>query len=89
MHPDPVPTVSVTQWIHLFRSGETGFSEEAARRIWQRYLPRLLTLARRHLDRRIRTRHDEEDAAQSMALESFLRPQPGATLPVRQHEGAP
>jgi hypothetical protein len=35
--------------------------DEAARRVWERYLPQLLTLARRHLDRRIRALQDEED----------------------------
>jgi hypothetical protein len=71
MRPDPTHAGSVTRLIHRFRSGSADSSDEAARRIWVRYLPRLLTLARRHLNRRIRVLHDEEDLAQSMAGSFF------------------
>jgi RNA polymerase sigma factor (sigma-70 family) len=73
MHPDPTHAGSVTGMIHRFQSGSADASDEAARRVWERYLPRLLTLARRHLDRRIRTLYDEEDLAQSMAGSFFHR----------------
>jgi DNA-directed RNA polymerase specialized sigma24 family protein len=41
--------------------------------MWQRYFPRLLTLARYHLDRRIRARYDEEDLLQSVGKSIFRR----------------
>jgi RNA polymerase sigma factor (sigma-70 family) len=74
---DPDPTGSVTQLIDRFRSGSPDSSDEAARRLWERYLPRLLTLARRHLDRRIRALQDEEDVVQSMGRSFFRRPRRG------------
>ena len=64
---------SVTQLIDRLQSGSPDSSDEAARRIWERYLPRLLTLARSHLDRRIRVLHDEEDVVQSMGQSFFMR----------------
>jgi RNA polymerase sigma factor (sigma-70 family) len=66
-------TGSVTQLIDLLRIGSTDASDEALRQIWERYLPRLLTLARRQLDRRIRVLHDEEDVVQSMGRSFFRR----------------
>jgi RNA polymerase sigma factor (sigma-70 family) len=71
--PDPKSDGSVTQMIDRFRSGSPDSSDEAARRIWVRYLPRLLILARRHLDRRIRVLQDEEDLVQSMGRSFFHR----------------
>jgi RNA polymerase sigma factor (sigma-70 family) len=41
--------------------------------MWERYFPRLLTLARRHLDRKIRVRYDEEDLLQSVGKSIFRR----------------
>jgi RNA polymerase sigma factor (sigma-70 family) len=70
-HPVSNPTGSVTQLIAHLQSEDPSLGDEAARRIWERYLPRLLTLARRHLDRRIRVLQDEEDVVQSMGR-SFL-----------------
>jgi hypothetical protein len=72
-YPDPPRTGSVTQLIDRLRSGSPESGDEAAQRLWERYLPRLLTLARRHLDRRIRVLHDEEDVAQSMGRSFFRR----------------
>lgn len=66
-------TNSVTRLIVNLRSEDPGLSDEAARRIWERYLPRLLTLARGRLDPRIRLRHDEEDVVQSMGRSFFRR----------------
>ena len=71
--PDSNPTGSVTQLIHRFRSGSPDASDEAARRVWERYLPRLLRLARSHLDRRIRVLQNEEDVVQSMGRSFFRR----------------
>jgi RNA polymerase sigma factor (sigma-70 family) len=73
MHPIPNSTDSVMEQIHRFRSGSPDSRNEAARRLWERYLPRLLTLARRHLDRRIRVLHGEEDVVQSMGRSFFRR----------------
>ena len=56
-----------------FQSGSPDISDEAARRLWERYLPRLLTLASRHLDRRIRILQDPEDVVQSMGNSFFRR----------------
>ena len=73
MHPVSNLTGSVTQLITYLRSEDPGLGDEAARRIWERYLPRLLTLARSHLDRRIRVLQDEEDVVQSMGRSFFNR----------------
>ena len=73
VHPVSNPTGSVTQLIGYLRSEDSGLGDEAARRIWERYLPRLLILARRHLDRRIRVLQDEEDVVQSMGKSFFNR----------------
>jgi RNA polymerase sigma factor (sigma-70 family) len=72
-HQDSNATGSVTQLIELLRTGSPDASNEALRQIWARYLPGLLTLARRHLDRRIRVLHDEEDVVQSMGRSFFRR----------------
>jgi RNA polymerase sigma factor (sigma-70 family) len=76
-HRAQAPTGSVTQLIHRFQSGDPVQRDEAARQIWERYLPRLLTLARRHLDRRIRAREDEEDVVLSAGKSVFNRVQRG------------
>jgi RNA polymerase sigma factor (sigma-70 family) len=68
-HPVSNPTGSVTDLIRRCQSED----DEAARRIWERYLPRLLTLARSHLDQRIRILHDEDDVVQSMGGSFFNR----------------
>jgi RNA polymerase sigma factor (sigma-70 family) len=73
MHPASNLTGSVTHLIARLRSEDPGLGDEAARRIWERYLPRLLILARDHLDRRIRVLHDEEDVVQSMGRSFFNR----------------
>ena len=72
-HPASNPIGSVTQLIAHLQSEDSSLGDEAARRIWERYLPRLLTLARHHLDRRIRVIQDEEDVVQSMGRSFFKR----------------
>jgi RNA polymerase sigma factor (sigma-70 family) len=72
-HADSNPTGSITQLIDRLRSGSPDSSDEAARRVWERYLPRLLTLARHRLDPRIRVLQDEEDVVQSMGRSFFRR----------------
>jgi RNA polymerase sigma factor (sigma-70 family) len=67
------PTGSVTQLLDRLRTGSLNSKDEAARRIWERYLPRLLKLARTHLDKRIRAVHNEEDVVQSMGTSFFSR----------------
>jgi RNA polymerase sigma factor (sigma-70 family) len=59
---------SVTHWIHQLKQGDS----LAARRLWERYFPRLVSLARDHLRGTRRRAEDEEDAAQS-AFASFCR----------------
>lgn len=71
--PEPTSSGSVTHLIHRLQSGSPGGDDEAAHHLWERYLPRLLLLARRHLDRRIRILQDEEDVAQSMGRSFFRR----------------
>jgi hypothetical protein len=53
-HPDPGPTSSFSDLIRRLRSGDPGLRDEAARRMWERYFPRLLKLARSRLHWRIR-----------------------------------
>jgi RNA polymerase sigma factor (sigma-70 family) len=72
-NPNSDRTGSVTQLVDRLRSGSPDSRDEAAGRVWERYLPRLLTLARHHLDRRIRVIQDEEDVVQSMGRSFFNR----------------
>jgi DNA-directed RNA polymerase specialized sigma24 family protein len=60
---------SVTRWIGALRSGD---SDEAARRLWDRYFHRLVNLARVRLKAAARGPDDEEDVALS-AFESLCR----------------
>jgi RNA polymerase sigma factor (sigma-70 family) len=69
----PDPTGSVTQLIQQFQSGDPVHREESARQLWERYLPRLLVLARRHLDHRVRAYENEEDVALSVGKSIFNR----------------
>jgi RNA polymerase sigma factor (sigma-70 family) len=59
---------SVTTWIGLLRAGEAA----AAQRLWERYFPRLITLARARLEGVPRQVADEEDVALS-AFHTFFR----------------
>jgi RNA polymerase sigma factor (sigma-70 family) len=73
MHPDPNPTGSVSRLIDCARNGLPASADEAARRLWERYRPRLLNLARCRLDPRVRALHDEEDVVQSIGRSFFHR----------------
>jgi DNA-directed RNA polymerase specialized sigma24 family protein len=64
----PMSTASVTHWIKQLRDGE----QEAARQLCERYLKRLIGLARERLLSSRRRVADEEDAALA-ALDSFFR----------------
>jgi RNA polymerase sigma factor (sigma-70 family) len=59
---------SVTTWVEQLRAGDRA----AAQRLWERYFPRLVGLARRKLRGLPRRAADEEDVALS-ALASFCR----------------
>ena len=59
---------SVTTWVEQLRAGNRG----AAQRLWERYFPRLVGLARRKLRGLPRRAADEEDVALS-AFDSFCR----------------
>lgn len=57
---------SVTRLINGLRSADEVERNEAAQQVWQRFSEQLLNLARRHLDRRVSARADEEDVLQTM-----------------------
>jgi RNA polymerase sigma factor (sigma-70 family) len=59
---------SVTTWIEQLRAGD----QAAAQRLWERYFPRLVGLARKKLQGVPRGADDEEDVALS-AFDSFCR----------------
>src|SRR3954469_11973834 len=59
---------SVTHWISLLKAGE----HAAVQPLWERYFPRLVTLARARLRGAPRRVADEEDVALS-AFDSFCR----------------
>jgi RNA polymerase sigma-70 factor (ECF subfamily) len=63
-HSDGSPG-SVTNWLRRH-------DDEAARRIWERYVRRLLTLARQDLERAVQARLGAEDVVQS-AFRSYFR----------------
>jgi len=69
---------SVTRLIEQLRSDDSAVRDEAARRVWERYVPALLDLARHHLDHRLLHREDEEDVLQSMYASFCLRQQRGS-----------
>ncbi len=64
---------SVTHWIHQLKQGDS----LAARKLWERYFPRLVVLARDHLGGTRRRAEDEEDAAQSAFASFCLRAREG------------
>ena len=59
---------SVTHWIDRLKAGDS----LAAQRLWERYFPRIVALARQHLRSLARHAADEEDVALS-AFDSFFR----------------
>jgi hypothetical protein len=73
----PTDSHSVTDLLVQLRSQDTREYQEAARRIWGRYLADLLTLARRHLSPGVRRREDEQDVLQSMYKSFCIRQRRG------------
>ena len=59
---------SVTEWLKQLKHGES----QAAQKLWQRYIERLVRLARKHLRTTPRRVADEEDVAVA-AFAEFLR----------------
>ena len=59
---------SVTHWIDRLKAGDS----LAAQRLWERYFPRIVALARQHLRSLARHAADEEDVALS-AFDTFCR----------------
>ena len=68
---------SITHQIGALGSKDSAVQEEAARQIWQRYFAQLSALVRKHLDKRIRRREDEEDVVQETYGSFFRRQQRG------------
>ena len=68
---------SVTRLIEQLRSENAILRDDAARRLWERYVPALLHLARRHLDKKLLHREDEDDVVQSMYASFCIRQQRG------------
>ena len=69
---------SVTRLIEQLRSDDPAVRDDAARRVWERYMPALLDLARHHLNHRLLHREDEEDVLQSMYASFCLRQRRGS-----------
>lgn len=68
---------TVTRHIAALRSSDPRRREDAAREIWQQYVPRLLELARQNLSTRVRRREDEHDALQETYRSFFRRQERG------------
>lgn len=62
------PEGSVTNWIGQLRAGD----QQAAQKLWERYVQRLLGLARRKLGHAPRRAADEDDVVQSAFANLFL-----------------
>jgi RNA polymerase sigma-70 factor (ECF subfamily) len=67
------------------RAPDSRVRDEAARRLWERFAPRLRALARRRLDPKIRVREDENDIIQSL-FRSFFAAQQGQGYPLQSRE---
>lgn len=76
----PKPAQSVTTWIGLLETGQ----EEAAQRLWERYFPRLLEVARTRMRDMRRQVVDEEDIALS-AFHSFCDAVSNGRIPQLQN----
>jgi RNA polymerase sigma factor (sigma-70 family) len=68
---------SVTRLIEQLRSEDASLRDDAALRLWERYVPALLHLARHHLDKKLLRREDEDDVLQSMYASFCIRQQRG------------
>ncbi len=70
---DSIYSHSITMLIDQLQSDDRAEFQEAARKIWSRYLDALLNMARQHLPPAIRKRADEEDVVQSVFATFCLR----------------
>jgi RNA polymerase sigma-70 factor, ECF subfamily len=77
---------SITRDAADLRSPDALVREQAARRIWERFEPRLLELVRRRLNPRIRVRADEDDLVQSMFKSFFAIGHDGDRAPPADRE---
>jgi len=77
---------SLTLCIQHLHSADCRERDEAARVIWDRFSARLQTLARRHLDNRIRRREDEQDILQSTYASFCAGQLQGKTPPASRDE---
>jgi hypothetical protein len=68
---------SITLLVEQLRSDDPKVRNAAAQQIWQRHLPRLLDLACRRLDQRLKRRVDEQDVLQSVFASFCLRQKRG------------
>jgi RNA polymerase sigma-70 factor (ECF subfamily) len=77
---------SVTGDVARLRAADSQERNDAARRIWERFAPRLCILARNRLNARIRVREDENDVVQSMFQSFFTAQQQGERAPQNRDE---
>ena len=67
------PSDDVTEWIGRAKTGDA----DAARKLWTRYVHRLVDLAQKKLPHRFRRAEDEEDVVQSVFKSFFQRAEAG------------
>ncbi len=75
---DPREPGSITRMIEDLEGDDPSRRERAAEVVWQRYVERLLGLARRHLSGQVRRRVDEYDVLQSVFRTVYQRQRDGA-----------
>ncbi len=78
---------SVTHDGAALRSADPLVRQQAARRIWERFEPRLLEIVRRRLNPRLRVRADEEDIVQSLFRSFFMARRDGDRVVPASREG--
>ena len=68
---------SITRVLSQFQTDDGERRDRAAARVWREYFPRLLALARKQLDDRLRQRLEPEDIVQSAYKSFCMRQQQG------------
>lgn len=71
------PQGSVTRFVEVLATETASGREQAAREIWNRYVSRLIPMARHELDQRTVQRVDEDDVVQSVFASFYDRVQEG------------